>query len=66
MYQQLWGYKVEVKLYLGVRDQKRLNTTDLGHTARAFSALFLDTRNIGLSSGQPTADHAQTLTQTIQ
>jgi hypothetical protein len=30
MYQQLWGYKVEDKLYLGVREQKRLNTTDLG------------------------------------
>jgi hypothetical protein len=28
MYQQLWGYKVEEKLYLGVREQKRLNTTD--------------------------------------
>jgi hypothetical protein len=27
MYQQLWGYKVEEKLYLGVREQKRLNTT---------------------------------------
>jgi hypothetical protein len=27
---QLWGYKVEEKLYLGVREQKRLNTTDLG------------------------------------
>jgi len=27
MYQQLWGYKVEAKLYLGVRGQKRLNTT---------------------------------------
>jgi hypothetical protein len=24
MYQQLWGYKVEEKLYLGVREQKRL------------------------------------------
>jgi hypothetical protein len=24
MYQQLWGYKVEDKLYLGVREQKRL------------------------------------------
>jgi hypothetical protein len=23
----LWGYKVEEKLYLGVREQKRLNTT---------------------------------------
>jgi hypothetical protein len=29
MYQQLWGYKVEKKLYLGVSEQKRLNTTDL-------------------------------------
>jgi hypothetical protein len=27
MYQQLWGYKVEDKLYLGVREQKGLNTT---------------------------------------
>jgi hypothetical protein len=26
MYQQLWGYKVEEKLYLGVHEQKRLNT----------------------------------------
>jgi hypothetical protein len=31
MYQQLWGYKVEEKLYLGVREQKRLNTTALDH-----------------------------------
>jgi hypothetical protein len=29
MYQQLWGHKVEEKLYLGVREQKRLNTTGL-------------------------------------
>jgi hypothetical protein len=29
MYQQLWGYKVEEKLYLGVREQIRLNTTAL-------------------------------------
>jgi hypothetical protein len=29
MYQQLWGYRVEEKLYLGVREQKRLNTTAL-------------------------------------
>jgi hypothetical protein len=29
MYQQLRGYKVEDKLYLGVCEQKRLNTTDL-------------------------------------
>jgi hypothetical protein len=31
MYQQLWGYKVEEKLYLGVCEQKRLNTTALGN-----------------------------------
>jgi hypothetical protein len=31
MYQPLWGYKVEEKLYLGVREQKRLNTTALEH-----------------------------------
>jgi hypothetical protein len=32
MHQQLWGYKVEEKLYLGVREQKRLNTAGLNHT----------------------------------
>jgi hypothetical protein len=30
MYQQLWGYKVEEKLYLGVREQKRLNRPTTG------------------------------------
>jgi hypothetical protein len=29
MHQQLWGYKVEDKLYVGVREQKRLNTAGL-------------------------------------
>jgi hypothetical protein len=29
MYQQFWGYNVEEKLNLGVREQKRLNTTGL-------------------------------------
>jgi hypothetical protein len=29
MYQQLWGYKVEDKLYLGVREQKGLNTAGI-------------------------------------
>jgi hypothetical protein len=29
IHQQLWGYKVEEKLCLGVREQKRLNTTGL-------------------------------------
>jgi hypothetical protein len=27
MHQQLWGYKVEEKLYLGLREQKRFITT---------------------------------------
>jgi hypothetical protein len=43
MYQQLWGYKVEEKLYLGVHEQKRLNTTTIqyicsgdGSVSRAF------------------------------
>jgi hypothetical protein len=34
MYQQLWGYKVEEKLYLGVREQKMLNTTGLNDSVR--------------------------------
>jgi hypothetical protein len=29
MNQQLWGYKVEEKLYVGVRQQERLNTAEL-------------------------------------
>jgi hypothetical protein len=29
MHQQLWGYKAEEKLYVGVREQKSLNTTGL-------------------------------------
>jgi hypothetical protein len=29
MHQQLWGYKVEEKLYVGVRKQKMLNTPAL-------------------------------------
>jgi hypothetical protein len=31
MHQQLWGYTVEEKLYVGVREQKRLNTAVLEH-----------------------------------
>jgi hypothetical protein len=41
MYQKLWGYKVEEKLYLGVREQKRLNTTvldGLSQFLRCFNA----------------------------
>jgi hypothetical protein len=36
MYQQLWGYKVEEKLYLGVREQKRLNTAGVENNALLF------------------------------
>jgi hypothetical protein len=31
MHQQLWGYKVEEKLYVGVREQKRLNTAGINY-----------------------------------
>jgi hypothetical protein len=27
MYQQLWAYKIEEELHLGVREQKKLGTT---------------------------------------
>jgi hypothetical protein len=39
MYQQLWGYKVEEKLYLEVREQKRLNTIGLDEVPSALAAL---------------------------
>jgi hypothetical protein len=35
MHQQLWGYNVEEKLYVGVREQKRLNTTALVNKRKA-------------------------------
>jgi hypothetical protein len=38
MHQQLSGYKVEEKLYLGVREQKSLNTAGLWHLPTRFSA----------------------------
>ena len=48
MHQRLWGYKVEEKLYVGVHEQKRLNTSALriSNTSRYFvsaiaSSLFL-------------------------
>jgi hypothetical protein len=42
MHQQLWGYKVQEKLYVGVCKQKRLNTTDLDHlTLEDESKMFL-------------------------
>ena len=33
MQQQLWGYKVEEKIYLGVRERERLNVTGLDDNA---------------------------------
>jgi hypothetical protein len=39
MYQQLWGHKVEEKLHLGVREQKRLNTTAVDDQKKHFEAL---------------------------
>jgi hypothetical protein len=44
MYQQLWGYKVEEKLYLGVREQKRLNTIVLECSQRGNSPLHSHVR----------------------
>jgi hypothetical protein len=41
MYQQLWGYKVEEKLYLGVREQKRLNTTALDDASIQFTKWYV-------------------------
>jgi hypothetical protein len=38
MYQQLWGNKVEDKLYLGVRKQKGLNTTGLEFLVDSFAS----------------------------
>jgi hypothetical protein len=41
MHQQLWGYKVEEKLYLGVREQKRLNTTGLRGAISQKAVVFM-------------------------
>jgi hypothetical protein len=41
-YQQLWGYKVEAKLYLGVGEQKRLNTTGIEETGEFQSYKLLN------------------------
>jgi hypothetical protein len=42
MHQQLWGYKVEEKLYVGLREQKRLNTAGLEERN------FADNQNVPL------------------
>jgi hypothetical protein len=39
MHQQLWGYKVEEKLYLGVCEQKRLNNTALCYEGRPLNTV---------------------------
>ena len=46
MHQQIWGYKVEEKLYVGVRELKRLNTAGLDDLVSP--ALFLERRNESL------------------
>jgi hypothetical protein len=46
MHQQLWGYKVEEKLYLGVREQKTLNTTDLDRTRAVLCLMVLAVLNL--------------------
>jgi hypothetical protein len=46
MYQQLWGYKVEEKLHLGVREQKRLNTTSLDNDNRRDLKILLQNKLI--------------------
>jgi hypothetical protein len=55
MYQQLWGYKVEDKLYLGVRGQKWLNTTGLRvawQAARICSPFELGAKAVGRNRTQ--------------
>jgi hypothetical protein len=49
MYQQLWGYKVEEKLYLGVREQKSLNTTALMDTFRTRLVNTVRTETVNLA-----------------
>jgi hypothetical protein len=41
MYQQLWGYKVEEN-YVGVREQKGLNTAVLDHDNLSSHTYFLE------------------------
>jgi hypothetical protein len=45
MHQQLWGYKVEEKLYLGVREQKRLNATAIPYNTDQHRRLFMKGSN---------------------
>jgi hypothetical protein len=43
VHQQLWGYKVEGKLYVGVREQKMLNTADITDPWPKISVLNVST-----------------------
>jgi hypothetical protein len=45
---QLWGYKVEEKLYLGVREQKKVEY----HWYRRYSSYSLSTAALDGVSGQ--------------
>jgi hypothetical protein len=48
MHQQLWGYKVEEKLYVGIREQKRLNTTALDNSVTVISTYRREYKNINV------------------
>jgi hypothetical protein len=50
MRQQLWGYKVEEKLNLGVHEQKRLNTTVLYDAAYNIDIQTLRRNQLSLCS----------------
>jgi hypothetical protein len=62
MHQQLWEYKVEEKLHVGVREQKRLNTADLKGsidgviTHRSFGLQFPYIKPMLLNDAFATAD----------
>jgi hypothetical protein len=50
MHQQLWGYKVEKKIYVGVREQKRLNTAALNDSEKWILAFVTKITNICMFS----------------
>jgi hypothetical protein len=45
MHQQLWGYKVQEKIYLGAWKQKRLNITALSHYHSTLPRLHIHKHN---------------------
>jgi hypothetical protein len=60
MHQQLWGYKVVEKLYLGVLEQKSLNTAALDDTSTEIDINCIQPVLITLQS--PQADNNITRT----